>query len=157
MPYTRSCVSHYLTLPMQLLPQEVRYKIAAQILNMIFHKERNQGDLDFLENHQVRIALADANLDVLITLKNRQIYPITKDETPELTISGTIYDYLLLIAGREDPDTLFFQRRLSMQGDTGLGVHLKNFLAAIDYTTLPLGNFIQPTVNKGLSFYEWLM
>lgn len=33
---------------------------------------------------------------------------------------------------KEDPDTLFFSRRLSMQGDTELGLLLKNTLDALE-------------------------
>ena len=33
---------------------------------------------------------------------------------------------------KEDPDTLFFSRRLSMQGDTELGLLLKNTLDSLE-------------------------
>lgn len=47
-------------------------------------------------------------------------------------------DDLLLIAGRkQDPDTLFFQRRLKIEGDTELGLELKNLIDAIDIEHLP--------------------
>jgi predicted lipid carrier protein YhbT len=39
---------------------------------------------------------------------------------------------MLLAARREDADTLFFQRRLRMSGDTELGLYLKNFLDAFE-------------------------
>ena len=34
---------------------------------------------------------------------------------------------------REDPDTLFFNRRLCIEGDTATGVHVKNLLDALEY------------------------
>jgi O2-independent ubiquinone biosynthesis accessory factor UbiT len=43
------------------------------------------------------------------------------------------------MAGRfEDPDTLFFQRRLVIEGDTELGLGVKNFLDGLDEERLPL-------------------
>lgn len=54
------------------------------------------------------------------------------DATPELTISATARDFLLLIGRREDPDTLFFSRRLVSEGDTELGLSVKNLLDALD-------------------------
>jgi predicted lipid carrier protein YhbT len=43
-----------------------------------------------------------------------------------------------LIAGRkEDPDTLFFQRRLSIEGDTELGLEVKNLMDSVDLDALP--------------------
>lgn len=32
------------------------------------------------------------------------------------------------------PDTLFFQRKLGIQGDTELGLYIKNLLASLDLT-----------------------
>lgn len=157
MPYTQSCLPHYITLPLRLLSGELRNRMIAHTLNLAFSKERQQGELDFLEGRRVRVALTDASLDVAFTLVQGQVQPINDNVVPELTISGSLHDYLLLMTGREDPDTLFFQRRLHMQGDTGLGVHLKNFLAAIDPASLTLGSILQPTLAQGLNVYEWLM
>ena len=45
---------------------------------------------------------------------------------------------LILIAGRkEDPDSLFFQRRLRIEGDTELGLEVKNLMDSIDLDVLP--------------------
>ncbi|MEW8562257.1 MAG: SCP2 sterol-binding domain-containing protein, partial [Candidatus Thiodiazotropha sp.] len=72
----------------------------------------------------------------------------------DLSITGTVYDYLLLISGKEDPDTLFFQRHLVMDGDTGLGVHLKNMLAAVELDQLPLPMDVRPYIDRLLRVYE---
>ncbi len=55
-----------------------------------------------------------------------------KDFAPDATVAGGVGDFLLLAARREDADTLFFQRRLRMSGDTELGLYLKNFLDAFE-------------------------
>jgi predicted lipid carrier protein YhbT len=55
---------------------------------------------------------------------------------PDLTISATARDFLLLLARREDPDTLFFSRRLVSEGDTELGLTVKNLLDALDPDTV---------------------
>ncbi len=44
----------------------------------------------------------------------------------DLTISASAHDFLRLAQPQEDPDTLFFAPRLSMQGDTELGLVGKN-------------------------------
>ncbi|HNM65287.1 MAG TPA: SCP2 sterol-binding domain-containing protein, partial [Accumulibacter sp.] len=44
---------------------------------------------------------------------------------------------LQLLARQEDPDTLFFNRELSIVGDTELGLLVKNMLDAIDWPRLP--------------------
>ena len=45
---------------------------------------------------------------------------------------------MLLARRLEDPDTLFFSRRLSMEGDTELGLLVKNTLDAIELPILNL-------------------
>ena len=40
---------------------------------------------------------------------------------------------LLLATRREDPDTLFFNRRLNIEGDTETGLHVKNLLDSLEY------------------------
>lgn len=56
----------------------------------------------------------------------------------DLTIRSTVSGFLALALRREDPDTLFFTRRLVMTGDTELGLVVKNALDAIDWARLPL-------------------
>ena len=59
----------------------------------------------------------------------------------DLTISASAYDFVLLARRQEDPDTLFFSRRLSMEGDTELGLLVKNTLDAIELPVLDLEQF----------------
>lgn len=54
----------------------------------------------------------------------------------DVTLSATAHDFLLLAQRQQDPDTLFFSRRLSMEGDTELGLVVKNALDAIELPVL---------------------
>lgn len=56
----------------------------------------------------------------------------------DLTISASAYDFLQLAQRREDPDTLFFSRRLSIEGDTELGLVVKNALDALELPVFEL-------------------
>ena len=56
----------------------------------------------------------------------------------DLKISASVYDFVLLARRQEDPDTLFFSRRLSMEGDTELGLLVKNTMDAIELPMLDL-------------------
>jgi predicted lipid carrier protein YhbT len=59
-------------------------------------------------------------------------------KAPDVTIRSTLSGYLALALRREDPDTLFFTRRLVMTGDTDLGLVVKNALDAVDWPRLPI-------------------
>jgi predicted lipid carrier protein YhbT len=52
---------------------------------------------------------------------------------PDVRIRSTVPGYLALALRRADPDTLFFNRRLVIEGDTDLGLVAKNALDAIDW------------------------
>ena len=54
----------------------------------------------------------------------------------ELTISASAYDFYRLARGLVDADTLFFSRRLLLEGDTDLGVRVKYALDAMDLPAL---------------------
>jgi predicted lipid carrier protein YhbT len=142
--------------PLSFAPKGLQGKIAAQILNRLFVSERMEGELDFLLGRRIQIQVEDVDNGFTLGCNDAGFFDAAKAGPADLTISGALYDFLLLISGREDPDTLFFQRRLSMQGDTELGVYLKNFLAAVDPATLPLGAIFQPALQRGLGLFERL-
>lgn len=49
----------------------------------------------------------------------------------DVTVRASLADYYALVRRREDPDTLFFTRRLVLEGDTELGLEIKNALDAL--------------------------
>jgi predicted lipid carrier protein YhbT len=61
--------------------------------------------------------------------------PARPPYAPDLSITATLRDYIALGLREEDPDTLFFARRLSIEGDTDLGLTVKNLLDGIDWGT----------------------
>jgi predicted lipid carrier protein YhbT len=60
-----------------------------------------------------------------------------------VTFTAKAEDLARLALRLEDPDTLFFDRRLRIEGDTNLGLRAKNLLDAVEIeaaaATLPLG------------------
>ena len=78
------------------------------------------------------IRISDAGLSYRITLADGRLQTAGQDRIHDLSIEGSIYDFLLLASRREDADTLFFNRRLRLGGDTELGLYVKNFLDALE-------------------------
>ncbi|MDP3863323.1 MAG: SCP2 sterol-binding domain-containing protein, partial [Rhodoferax sp.] len=66
--------------------------------------------------------------------------------TADLTISASAHDFVKLARREEDPDTLFFNRRLAMEGDTELGLLVKNTIDAIELPVMNLESFRPPHV-----------
>jgi hypothetical protein len=58
-------------------------------------------------------------------------------QAPDLAFRANLSAFLQLLARQEDPDTLFFNRELSIVGDTELGLVIKNMLDAVEWPSLP--------------------
>ncbi len=50
---------------------------------------------------------------------------------PDVTMKGTVKVLTDVLLGKEDPDTVFFSRRLEISGDTAVAIRFKNMLAAL--------------------------
>jgi len=137
---------------MRFMPERVHNIAASQLLLRVFAREIADGELDFLTGRSVRIRVVDARLSFALGFDGQRFY--SEPGPADLTVSGSVYDFLLLVTGREDPDTLFFHRHLAMEGNTALGVHLKNFLASVEPSTLPLGRLFHPALQRCVELYE---
>jgi predicted lipid carrier protein YhbT len=88
-----------------------------------------------LTGKRLRIEASDAGTGVTVTLAGSRFLPA--GGSPDVVIRARVADYVLLALRREDPDTLFFTRRLVIEGDTDLGLTVKNALDALDWDRLP--------------------
>lgn len=134
----------FLAVPLGVIPIVAHSTFLATALNYIFRRQIQNGELDFLHNRIMMIKVSDAQLTFCLTLNQDKFHAVDKNSA-DLTISASVYDLLLLATGREDPDTLFFQRRLALDGDTELGLYLKNFLNSQDLQNIlpaPLASFL---------------
>ncbi|MEN8167611.1 MAG: SCP2 sterol-binding domain-containing protein [Pseudomonadota bacterium] len=121
-----------LALPLRLIPGRVHTSLLVQILNRLFAPELADGELDFLRGRVMRIEVTDARLRFYLTLLGGRLSVASAQQAVDLSISGCVYDFLLLATRREDADTLFFNRRLKLGGNTELGLYVKNFLDGLE-------------------------
>jgi predicted lipid carrier protein YhbT len=145
-----------LSLPLKIIPSFIHSKVLVTTLNRIFHQDLKDGELDFLQGKLVRITIEDTGVEYLLTLNKNKLIPGNNKQTPDLFLKGTVYDYLLLASRREDTDTLFFSRRLHMQGDTELGLYVKNFLDGMDMDSHKIPAYLESVLQKSLPVYERL-
>ena len=117
------------------LPQWPPSAVLCAGLNLLFLPTLDQDTKQRLTGRVVSIQVSDAGLDGRIRLTSIGFLPELRN-APEVTIRACAWDYYRLARRLEDPDTLFFSRRLSIDGDTELGLLVKNALDAIDWTRL---------------------
>lgn len=78
-----------------------------------------------------RFALRISDLGLCIFYRyTAQGFRPLQGEKEELELSATLTDFIALLRGTADADTLFFQRKLGIRGDTELGLIVKNWLDA---------------------------
>jgi len=145
-----------LSMPFKILPSSIHSRILVSFLNKLLKDQINEGELDFLQDKKLCVTVSDLNIKYYLGLKNERLISIISDKENDIIIQANMYDFLLLAARQQDPDTLVFQRRLIMQGDTELGLELKNFLDGLDLESK--GSFvkIESVLIKSLPVYKRL-
>jgi predicted lipid carrier protein YhbT len=143
-----------LSLPLAAIPGRVHSTAVVTVLNRVFANALQEGELDYLQDRTVRIHIQDMQLIFCITLQQGRLVASRAKNMPDLSITGTLHAFLLLSARCEDTDTLFFQRRLRMEGDTELGLEVKNFLDGLDVDSLWLPRQVSSLAQKALPLYE---
>lgn len=115
-----------------LIPEPIINFSSEKILNQLFKDEIINGDLSFIAERIVEIYVKDIDLSLFLTLENGKLKSLRSPQKPDVTLSATGDALVLLIYSKVDPDTLFFNRKLMVKGNTELGLHLKNFLDTIE-------------------------
>ena len=125
-----------LGLPVALTPFPVKKLLLQQLLNWQFRHALAEGELDFLNGRLLGIGIADLNLQWITTLQDGRLAVLQQSEA-DVWFRGNANDLLLVAARKADPDMLFFQRRLVIEGDTALGLEVKNVMDAIEPEATP--------------------
>lgn len=102
-----------------------------------------------LEGKKLRLRVTDAKLAFDFEWRGKGFIASTAHGAPDLAIGAAAHDLLLLARRQEDPDTLFFSRRLALEGDTELGLLVKNTLDALDVSAFDLGALLRPSRAGG--------
>ncbi|MCC7122199.1 MAG: SCP2 sterol-binding domain-containing protein, partial [Gammaproteobacteria bacterium] len=88
--------------------------------------------LERLEGHAFTIIVDDANVEVSFCVEHGRFHRVADGTPASLRFRAAAWDYVALAAREADPDTLFFSRRLVVEGDTELALWVKNTLDTIE-------------------------
>lgn len=116
---------------------------------------KHQSDLYQIEGRRIVVEVSDLGKSFRLTIRRGRI-ALALAGPVDLRIAGTAKDFCRLALRLEDPDTLFFARRLILEGETSIGLHLKNILDSIDFDWLtpinglpaPFGPRIRQTIDR---------
>ncbi|MDH5190614.1 MAG: SCP2 sterol-binding domain-containing protein [Gammaproteobacteria bacterium] len=126
--------------PLFPLPYVLRYvpdffhgRFIAQVFNHVMRGQGVKADLDYLNGKIIRLVVTDTDNEFCFYIHHNKLRVAKNEKQPDVTISGKLQEFYALAVRNEDPDTLFFSRRLSMEGDTDAGLYLKNILDGLEY------------------------
>jgi len=131
-------LSEYLPSPFPLLgaidravPMPMKQLVAEAPLNRIFAEAIADGEFDDFEGRRIRLEVSGGHPGITFGFWAGRLRVL---ESPgEATIRGSLTAFKTLAERRQDPDQLFFQRRLVIEGDTELGLGLKNLLDSLEW------------------------
>ncbi len=122
--------------PARFLPAPLLESLIARLARDLLTEAIADGALELLEGRLLAVHVTNPTMRLRFTLADNRIRRGHAGPA-DVTIMGQAEDLILLAARRTDPDTLFFQRRLSLSGDTELGLAIKNVLDTVALDALP--------------------
>ncbi|GAA5786876.1 hypothetical protein GCM10007860_28730 [Chitiniphilus shinanonensis] len=119
---------------LEQLPEAPPAQVTATALNLVRPLLWPEEPFDWLTGRKLRLDILKLNVGVTLTHNGDRFVP--SSGAGDVRFAATVADYWVMARRMEDPDTLFFQRRLLIEGDTELGLRLKNLLDATDWDLL---------------------
>ena len=136
----RSKLVHFgpsmMSVPVKLAPFALKRQVLEQVLSWQFRQALAEGELEFLEGRWLSIHVRDIGLLWYTSVVDGRLV-VSQQADADVSFSADASDLLMIAARKQDPDTLFFQRRLVIEGDTELGLYVKNLMDAIELEQMP--------------------
>ncbi|MEW5770190.1 MAG: SCP2 sterol-binding domain-containing protein [Pseudomonadota bacterium] len=92
-------------------------------------------DWDHVRGRRFRVTVKDLGLHLHFSVR-ADGFRAERDGPADVTFTASAPDFARLALRLEDPDTLFFNRRLLIEGDTDLGLTVKNMLDSVELEAL---------------------
>ena len=131
------------------LPMWPPSRLLALVLNQVVRPHLAEDVIPAIEGRPLRVEVHDMGLRLDVVWQRGAFRPAAGGQSCDLVMRASAWDFGRLLLRREDPDTLFFARRLCIEGDTELGLHVKNTLDA-----LPVDALLSPALPAPVR--QWL-
>lgn len=113
------------------IPMPLKQLIAEAPLNRLFAEAIVEGEFNDFEGRKIRLEINGGQPGVTLGFWAGRLRVLSGPG--DATIRGSVSAFKTLARRKQDPDQLFFQRRLVIEGDTELGLGLKNLLDSLDW------------------------
>ncbi len=116
---------------LRIAPSELHERMFALSINHVLRGQTIAARLPELEGKRFRVCALDVPLELTFEIRASKVVCTTLP--PDVTFRARLRDFIALAKREQDPDTMFFQRHLSVEGATEAGLHLKNLLDGWEY------------------------
>lgn len=113
------------------IPLTFKQLTVEALLNRLFRQAINEGEFDDFEGRRIRLEVNGGQPGITIGFWAGRLRVL--EDPGEATIRGSARAFITLAERKQDPDQLFFQRKLVVEGDTALGLGLKNLLDSLEW------------------------
>ena len=134
--------SSLLSIAHKIMPTKVENYFVLHQVKRLSQPFMDDGEIDFLDNKVVLVKISELSAQWYFTKIGQQLVMLELAEAqsispePDVVFSGTVDALVLMASQKVDPDTLFFNRKLSITGDTELGLEIKNLFDQFDLELL---------------------
>lgn len=125
-----------------VLPAKPPAWILVNMLNQLLKRQILLVDMSLIAGRYFQIVVEDLGLNLFFTADEQRFILADNTIPVDLYFGANMADFIKMLLRQEDPDTLFFNRKLRIEGDTELGLIVKNLLDSIDWSTIPLMKYI---------------
>jgi predicted lipid carrier protein YhbT len=125
-----------LSIFLRTLPDALHTELFSRTFNHLLKGQWMVEQLDDLEGKRIAIGITDSKTELLFLVRERRLIRSRLKDAPagfDVRIAGTLESFWKLASRMEDPDTLFFNRQLSIEGETETGLFVKNMLDSLDF------------------------
>lgn len=110
----------------------------ARLLNSTLAPQLPADTRAALQGKRLRLAVTDLGLAFDVDWCRDRFGALAPGLAPDFAVGASLRDLWALARREEDPDSLFFRRRLNLEGDTELGLLFKNTMDAFDFGAFDL-------------------
>lgn len=139
------------------IPDALHARVSAATCNHLLRGQKFRHRLSELEGKRLQLTITDTNTSFQLYFHNNCLFFDNSHKRSDIHIRGKLTYLIQLAMRQEDPDTLFFSRQLSIEGNTEDALLLKNFLDAVEFDSqahlqawlgIPMAKQLNPVIQK---------
>ena len=126
----------------KIMPTKIENYFVLHQVKRLSQPFMDEGEIDFLDGKIVEVEIRDLSAKWYFTKIDQQLVMLDKakvlavEPEADVVFSASVDALVLMASQKVDPDTLFFNRKLKITGDTELGLEIKNLFDQFDLELL---------------------